>query len=349
MHYIYSIEDIKMSQSRSSLPAAHEILNQMNNEKISSSQETTEERTKISLVRKLTNDFTNSGGYPMPGMTANVASTLLKVGLCQELSQRYALEYIIKYQRADVNLIFTNSLPLSPSNENHGFVYIGKVNAPDALFIGRGNANSNFNTAASQTIESFFANNKEGQFADPFLNCAGNSQEELANLFDYFKKYKITHVIGVKSYAETLHLVENAATVKQNASRVAEQVKPYISFLHSNFSSLNEDRNALKQLIKKYSLPDTTQASIEKGLRNAATNNQLEDLKLFTKAVQNINATDSNAKVKRTALHWAAIKGHTECYQWLLEQGAVNTIADADGKTANDYYAENLSVKNLRI
>jgi hypothetical protein len=44
-------------------------------------------------------------GIIAPGLTACVASTYLKVGLCQELSQRFVLEYCLKYKRKDVSLI----------------------------------------------------------------------------------------------------------------------------------------------------------------------------------------------------------------------------------------------------
>lgn len=327
-----------MSQTRPNLQNAKDILDIINNEKICSSQDTSEQRTTLRILRELTGKFANDSKYIMPGMTANVASTLLKVGLCQELSQRYALEYIIKYKVKNVSLIFTSSLPINDQSKNHLFVYIGNVNAPDRLFLGR-NIHSIMQVETNQPIETFFANNSTGVFADPLLNCAGNSKEELANLFDYFNTYKITHVIGIKYFEDNERLVENAPGVKQNAALVAEQVKPYISFAQSNLPFINENQNEMNKLVKKYSLGDISQTSLEKGMRNAATNNQLEDLKLFTKYVKNINATDNNPLVKRTALHWAAFKGHKACYDWLLNHGATDSI-DAKGKKAHDYFVE---------
>ena len=38
-----------------------------------------------------------------------------------------------------------------------------------------------------------------------------------------------------------------------------------------------------------------------------------------------------------TALHWAMKKKQKEAVLWLLEQGARNDIADAAGKTPQDY------------
>lgn len=327
-----------MSQTRPNLQNAKDILDIINNEKICSSQDTSEQRTTLRLLRELTGQFANDAHYAMPGMTANVASTLLKVGLCQELSQRYALEYMIKYKSSEISLIFTSSLPIGSQHETHGFVYIGRVNAPDALFLGR-NLNTLIQVQTNQPIETFFANNTSGVFVDPLLNCSGNSPAELAKLFVYFNQYKITHVVGVKFFKDNDRLVENAPVLKQNAAQIAEQVRPYISFAHSNLPFINENQSEINKLVKKYSLPDISQTSLEKGMRNAATNNQLEDLKLFTKYVKNINATDSNPLIKRTALHWAAFKGHKDCYDWLLNHDATDST-DANGKKAHDYFVE---------
>ncbi len=107
-------------------------------------------------------------------------------------------------------------------------------------------------------------------------------------------------------------------------------------------SSVLFETTDINILIKKYNLPDSSQVSLEKGLRNAATNNQVEDLKKFIQLVKNINAQDANPKVKRTALHWAAIKGHDDCCQLLLESGANHSIPDAIGETAAKYLKASL-------
>jgi len=93
----------------------------------------------------------------------------------------------------------------------------------------------------------------------------------------------------------------------------------------------------LESLAKKYNLADTSQSSLEKGLRNAATNNNAEDLESFIKAGCNINAQDSNPRSKKTALHWAVIKKSAPCVKKLLDNGAKFTILDINAKTAYDY------------
>lgn len=93
----------------------------------------------------------------------------------------------------------------------------------------------------------------------------------------------------------------------------------------------------LERLVKKYTLPNTSQKTLEKGLRNAAVNNKIFDLKIFLKYVKNIDAKDDNEKVGRTALHWAAMKGHKECCRFLLAAKAKSNIPDANGKTASEY------------
>ena len=65
-------------------------------------------------------------------MTATVATTLLKVGACLELTQRFALEYIIKTNQQDVSLIFTGKHG-APQDDNHLFIIIGKIKSPGTL------------------------------------------------------------------------------------------------------------------------------------------------------------------------------------------------------------------------
>lgn len=105
----------------------------------------------------------------------------------------------------------------------------------------------------------------------------------------------------------------------------------------SQSSAILFPANQRDPLLVKYKLPDNSQTSLEKGLRNAATNNQIEDLNAFLKLVKNINATDANPAVKRTAVHWAAFRGNTECYEALVVAGADINIPDAKGNTALGY------------
>ena len=79
----------------------------------------------------------------------------------------------------------------------------------------------------------------------------------------------------------------------------------------------------LMPLISKYELANTTQGSLEKGLRKAANSGNVEDLKIFIKHVKNINAKDPNPNSQKTALYWATQKGHTSCCDLLVAAGAV--------------------------
>jgi hypothetical protein len=108
-----------------------------------------------------------------------------------------------------------------------------------------------------------------------------------------------------------------------------------VSSAKSSIALFNE--SPTQRLMKKYKLSDDSQKSYEKGLRNAAANNFVEDLRLFIDLVGDINAVDENPKSRRTALIHAARNGHMECYQLLLERGANPEIQDASGSTAAQY------------
>lgn len=113
-------------------------------------------------------------------------------------------------------------------------------------------------------------------------------------------------------------------------------------------NSLLFENTEINYLVKKYNLSGNTQPLLEKGLRNAATNNQVADLKKFIKFVKNIDAQDTNPKVQRTALHWAAVKGHDECCQLLLESGANPNILDAAGEAAMKHLKTSLLNMNMK-
>jgi hypothetical protein len=109
------------------------------------------------------------------------------------------------------------------------------------------------------------------------------------------------------------------------------------SGMQQKVKMLKEERQAMiDALVTKYALPDQSQASLEKGLRTAANNNRVQDLKSFIQIVTNINAKDSTPGSGRTALHRAALKGHTKCYQILIEADADPSIPDAQGITAHN-------------
>lgn len=94
-----------------------------------------------------------------------------------------------------------------------------------------------------------------------------------------------------------------------------------------------------QQLQNKYKLTDLNAQQLAKGLRNAAANGKLDDLKTFIALGADIDATDN--RQKKTALHHALEKKHMLCVHWLIEKGADFNIVDASGTTAGDYAKQN--------
>jgi hypothetical protein len=130
-----------MSKSRVLLERAKTILDILKGEKICSSLEGVGFNRKLNITRELAEKLTIKSGYMAPGLTATTATTLLQVGLCQELSQRFALEYAIKYKANDVHLIFLGNADFKNlNNDNHTLVVIGDIRVSESLFIGRGSS-----------------------------------------------------------------------------------------------------------------------------------------------------------------------------------------------------------------
>lgn len=127
-------------------------------------------------------------------------------------------------------------------------------------------------------------------------------------------------------------------TIQHDPASEKASTRPDVAFKTLTNSSLNlYETGEITSLLKKYSLPDSSQAALERGLRIAATNNKIGDLGKFIKYVKNIDAQDTNMNVRRTALHWAAVKGHNKCCKLLLDAGASVTIPDARNETAEMY------------
>lgn len=315
------------------------------------------EGKRFDIIRKLATKTSLEMNIVAPGLTQCVATTLLKVGLCQELSQRFILEYILKYKNQNISLIMLSNPDVGCKEEDHMLVILGPVQAPDYLYIGKNTGvGSTFSPKdANQLLTEFLEANKNNVIADPLLHCFGNIDEGLSPLQEYCQKYNLTHVVGVRSFRETPYLVQNAPIIKKNAGDLAEKIKLLMinnettkNIVQKNYTSIISqglfENTEIKLLVKKYGLSDASQDSLEKGLRNAATNNQSDDLKVFIRYVDNINAQDTNPKMKRTALHWAAIKGHETCCQLLLEANAKSDVTDANGETASKYLKNTVSV-----
>lgn len=179
------------------------------------------------------------------------------------------------------------------------------------------------------------------------FSLPGNNNENRANklgiIFSFLEEPRKTFDFLEYICKEKFVTDNFAQKLKEAISYKIKMNDPFLLVYpesNSNYQSSNtlfEKNNTIKLLIEAYALPDFTQASLEKGLRNAAGNNKIKDLKEFITLVENIDAQDINPKVKRTALHWAAIKGYEECYKLLQEAGANSNIIDAQGKTALDY------------
>ncbi|MCH9757406.1 MAG: AMP-binding protein [Gammaproteobacteria bacterium] len=91
----------------------------------------------------------------------------------------------------------------------------------------------------------------------------------------------------------------------------------------------------LDVLCEKYRLPDQSVSSLEKGLRDAAVNNRLQDIKIFLQEDIDINAADS--ETQKTALHWASSKGWRACVDYLLVHSADANLLDASGHSSAMY------------
>ena len=208
-----------------SKPEAKEILDALKDEKICTSLETDPLfNHKLNKIRKVT--AREASKMPGPGLTACVATTLLKVALCQELAQRFALEYCIRYKKQDISLIFLQNV--KNVGENHTIVYMGLPKAPKHLFLGSGNHDLTFDMNAGQGLQEFLNNNKSGILVDPLLQCLGDSEDELKPLLQFCEERAVTHVVGIRSYHTALMLVDNAPIIKKNAVGIAALLKPVL-------------------------------------------------------------------------------------------------------------------------
>lgn len=121
---------------------------------------------------------------------------------------------------------------------------------------------------------------------------------------------------------ETLKAIEHARNDIVKFISVLQPVLQTATTLHHSYPKQSTffQPSPLDNLCKKYKLPDKSSASLEKGLRNAANNNQLADIKLFLEADIDINAQDE--KQHKTALYWATNKRWNDCAEYLRAHGA---------------------------
>lgn len=141
-----------------------------------------------------------------------------------------------------------------------------------------------------------------------------------------------------------------AAFIKENPSKNIQSL-----LIHENgtvefeffLNILLQEKNRFN-LAKKYSLNDYTLTALERGLRNAAANNKVDDIKSILALSQlNIDAQDSNPTSKKTALHLATERENTDVICYLLEKGANPKIAVANGLTALEVANKNPKISAL--
>lgn len=140
--------------------------------------------------------------------------------------------------------------------------------------------------------------------------------------------------------------------IKQVTSRLSNQL--YSGFITNTehmferiFSKSKDIASLDKNISKKYNLPNISQLSLEKGLRQAAYNNQISDLKTFIEHVSNINAQDNNPASKKTALHYAVIKKYIECIKLLMDAGADIYLKDAKGNDSLVYAKDHEEIRRI--
>ena len=106
------------------LRRANLLLNCLNSEQIDTPEHCIDKVKTYQLLnffREEVNQLSRS--YPVPGLTGCVAVTLLKVAACQELSQRFSLDYFLAFEESNISLVFVgNPETVGRQDEHHVFV-----------------------------------------------------------------------------------------------------------------------------------------------------------------------------------------------------------------------------------
>ena len=210
-------------------------------------------RVALNTFREMTIELSRI--YPGPGMTGCVAITLLHVAACQELVQRFALEYILLSKQSNVSLVFLGDPEtLVHGGDNHVFALIGTVKAPDEIFVGRGARGVKITDCKNFIPLSDFLKQQdlESVVVDPLLNFAESVQDPCTALIDYCARHKITHVSAIKAYNTTVGIVEMAGELKDNARRLAETIKMGIPISLREFFLKNDKKlEPLEKVVEK--------------------------------------------------------------------------------------------------
>lgn len=111
-------------------------------------------------------------------------------------------------------------------------------------------------------------------------------------------------------------------------------------FVHTAIEAQLLKKKRLFELTTKYNLSNTSDEQLAKGLRRASAQNDYDDVAYLISLVPDVNIQDGNPLNRKTALHWAIMRGSKESISLLVAAGARSDIPDAAGKTARNYAEE---------
>lgn len=316
------------------------ILNTLQQENIRTPEENIKEiNVRLNQLRPLVNSLAKQ--YPAPGWTGAVALTYLKVGACEELVNRFALEYFIRFQAGEVSVIFcANNENLN--GDNHCFCLVGDVLTNEELLIGRGNQPAVIAPKEHfVNLKDFLSKQKEECFVvDPLLNFVDRAQSSCNTLHDYSRLHNITHVIGIRKFP--IDFVKNAGIVQQNAQKVASCFQGILTGYPAKEQVQARsmwDSEKLAEILTKFKLNTSVGDSVsgrEQAFRRAAMSGTTQDLSFLLTTDVKIDAQDENPAKRNTALHQALLNQKLENALFLLRHGAKADVMNADGKTAKD-------------
>ena len=129
-----------MHKPESYLERANTLLKLIHDEQItSSSNKAKGPQIDLGTVRDIASKYSKISNKNFSALTAMVALTYLKVGLCQELASRFVLDYCFRYKKSDVSSVFL-SKPGTDEKESHAIVFMGPIILPDSFEVGEGNS-----------------------------------------------------------------------------------------------------------------------------------------------------------------------------------------------------------------
>ncbi len=173
------------------------------------------------------------------------------------------------------------------------------------------------------------------------LNSLGQAYYNLydkASLQKATKFFRMAHELWVKLVGNEDPTSEVLGDYHKRAAKALEEAIEKQKLIKQCLKTKRKPVSRLKEMFKKYRDPkDQTMPSAERVLRRAAKAGNAADVKVLVSMVCDGDAQDNDLKSRRTALHWAVIKGHVEAAKVLINGGARSDISDASGQTAEDY------------